>query len=167
MTFDTSHRFGIALLLASFVVLVLSCSTIDCPVQNTVYTVYTIGATEQRDTLHDTLYVWTPRRDGKDTLLNRGVGLTKFNLPISYQHPEDTLVFVLADTVGFWALDTVWIKKDDIPHFESVDCNPSFFHQITAVRSTHRGIDSIYINHSLVDYDPSTEHFHIVFKTRR
>lgn len=149
-----------------FILALFSCSTIDCPVQNTVYTVYTIGTGETTDTLQDTLYVWTPRSDGRDTLLNRGTGLTKFNLPISYQHPEDTLIFYIADTAGYWTLDTVWIKKDDIPHFESVDCSPSFFHRLTGVRSTHERIDTIIINHSSVDYDPSTEHFHISFKTR-
>lgn len=149
------------------VLIAVACSTIDCPVQNTVLTVYNVYDGEEADTLNDTLYVWSPRRDGRDTLLNRGVGITNFSLPISYQHPEDTLIFYIADTAGVWTLDTVWVKKDDIPHFESVDCSPSFFHRLTGVRSTHRGIDTIIINHSQVDYDRSTAHFHISFKARR
>ncbi len=144
-----------------------ACSTIDCPVQNTVYTVYNIYDGDETATLSDTLYVWTPRPDGRDTLLNRVVNVTKFDLPISYQHPVDTLVFYMTDTTNQWTLDTVWIMKDDIPHFESVDCSPSFFHRLTSVRSTHLGIDTIIINHSQVDYDASTAHFHITFKDRR
>lgn len=150
--------------------LIFSCTTIDCPVQNLVYTVYSVyNFDEQRsDTLPDTLWVWTRRRDGTDTLLlNRGVNQTLFNLHISYQHPEDTLIFYIADTAGVRTLDTVWVKKEDYPHFESVDCNQSFFHQLTAVRSTHNGIDTIAINRSTVDYDPSTPHFNISFKDRR
>jgi len=143
------------------------CSSIDCPVQNTVYTVYNIYGVEGADTLYDTLSVWTQRRDGTDTLvLNRGVGLTTFTLPISYAQPEDTFFFRVGDTTGLVTIDTVWIKKDNFPHFESVDCNPSYFHHLTAVRSTHYGIESISIYHPTVNYDPSTEHFHIYFKER-
>jgi hypothetical protein len=158
-------------LLFAFVVLVIgACSSIDCPVENQVFTVYGVYSGEEVDTLHDTLYVWSKRSDGKDTLLlNRGVNLSNFFLPISNQHPEDILIFLVADTAGHYTLDTVWIKKEDIPHFESVDCNPTFFHRLTSVRSTHRGIDTITINRSSVEYETtsSTAHFHIDFKARR
>ena len=158
-------RKPVAVLLAAL--LTVACSSIDCPVQNTVYTVYNIYGEQGADTLHDTLSVWTYRRDKTDTLLlNRGVNLTTFTLPISYAQPEDTLIFRVADSNGFVTTDTVWLKKENYPHFESVDCNPSYFHKLTAVRSTFRGIDSIVINHATVDYDPSTEHFHIYFTER-
>jgi len=62
------------------------------------------------------------------------------------------------------SLDTVWIKKENYPHFESVDCSAAFFHKITDVRSTHNGIDSITINKRDVNYDAKTEHFHIYLK---
>ena len=149
--------------------LLLACSSIDCPVQNTVtvnYGLYRMDGTELvNDTLADTLYVWTPRADGKDTLImNRGVNLHAFSLPISYQHPEDTLVFLRANTEGMWTLDTVWLKKDDIPHFESVDCPTHFFHRLTAVRCTHRGLDSITIANPSVTYDSSPTHLRLYFK---
>ena len=85
---------------------------------------------------------------------------------MSYSHPEDVLLFVVADTSGMYTLDTVWVKKDDIPHFESVDCSAHFFHRLTAVRSTHEGIDSITIVNPNVDYDTNTTHLHIYFKDR-
>ncbi len=148
-----------------------ACSSIDCPVQNTVevyYGIYTYeNGVEVADTLNDTLYIWTQREDGKDTLLNRYVGKTAFSLPPSYSHPEDMLVFYLVDTANVWTLDTVWIQKNDIPHFESVDCAAHFFHELTAVRSTHRGIDTIFINNPSVTYDPSVVNFHIHFKNHR
>jgi len=148
------------------VLLVSACSTIDCPVQNTVYTVYNLYTSDQRvDTLRDTMYVYTHRRDGSDTLLfNSGIGLTAFSLPISYSHPEDTIFFLTMKDRAVATVDTVFIKKEDIPHFESVDCSASFFHRLTAVRSTHYAIDSIVISKNFVDYDATSPHFHLYLK---
>ena len=124
-----------------------ACSSIDCPVQNTVSTHYAIcDADGNETTLNDTLWVWTQRSDGTDTLLlNRLIGQSAFSLPISYSHPEDMLVFFKGDINGNYTLDTLWLKKDDIPHFESVDCSAHFFHQLTGTRYTRNGIDSITI----------------------
>ena len=146
---------------------ICSCSSVDCPVQNTVYTVYDVySRAGVADTLRDTLTVSTTRRDGTDSvLLNRISKVTTFDLPISYNDPEDTLFFEFKDNTSY-TLDTVYIKKDNFPHFESVDCNISFFHNITGVRHTRNIIDSIAINKQSVDYDASTEHFHIYFKAR-
>ena len=57
--------------------------------------------------------------------------------------------------------DTVWIRKENYPHFESVDCSASFFHTITAVRTTHRFIDTLVVNNPSVTYDSSQAHFHL------
>ena len=146
------------------------CTQIDCPVQNTVYTVYNLlKADGTTDTLTvDTLWIWTQREDGTDTLLlNRlsGAQATTFNLPISYTLPEDVLCTAIADTTGRLWLDTIRIKKENLPHFESVDCQVSYFHTITAVSCSHHAIDSIVINNPNVTYDASTEHFHLYLKT--
>jgi hypothetical protein len=155
--------------LFAFLLFLAACSTIDCPVQNRVAVNYAVkafvGGVEVNDTLKDTLYVWTTRSDNDDTLiLNRGINVSSFSLPISYTHPEDKLVFCIVDTNDVAAIDTVWLKKEDIPHFESVDCNAHFFHTLTAIRSTHKAIDTIIINNPNVNYDPSLEHIHIHFK---
>lgn len=153
--------FGVLFLLLS------ACTSIDCPVQNLVYTVYRVYDGEQPDTLGDTLTVKTLRANGKDTiLLNHAVRQTVFELPVSYQRPVDTLVFCFSDTLGVKTFDTVWVKKQDIPHFESVDCSANFFHELEAVRSTHQRIDTITINRTSVDYDLSVAHFLIRFKAR-
>ena len=147
--------------------LLLACSSIDCPVQNTVATNYAIlGADGEAATLADTLYIWTCRADGQDTLLNRLTGTNSFSLPVSYTHPEDTLIFYITDSYHQQTLDTVFLKKEDIPHFESVDCAAHFFHRLTAVRSTHDGIDSITIVNPHVNYDQSKAHLNIYFKKR-
>ena len=149
--------------------LFVACSSIECPIQTEVLVRYGFyDADEQSYTLPDTLWVWTQRSDGTDTLLfNRGVNQTELSLPISYQHPEDMLVFYMVDTLQAMTLDTVWVQKEDIPHFESVDCAVHFFHTLTGVRSTHYSIDTITISNTSVTYDTSGEHLHIRFKDCR
>ena len=156
----------------------ISCSSIDCPVQNTVSVQYEI-----RDKAGDALSITdslsvvttrndgknieldiTTRNDGKSTVLNRLIGRSSFSLPISYSHPEDILFFCFKDSVKT-VVDTVWIKKDDIPHFESVDCSASFFHELKEVRHTHNAIDSLVLINTSVTYDVQTIHFYLYPKT--
>ena len=155
--------------MAAMTLAAAACSSVDCPVQNTVYTSYGLyKAGGERDTLRDTLTIATTRRDGTDSvLLNRSVNTTAFELPISYTDPEDTLFFTVGDTLGNVRIDTVYIKKDNYPHFESVDCSPSYFHTITAVSSTNHAIDSIVLIYPDVNYDTSRKHFNIYFRHRR
>jgi len=156
-------------LLFFFVVVWLAaCSSIDCPVQNVVsvqYAIYNHNGEEYQ--LEDFLTVYTERSDGtKDTLMNLLSTISAFSMPISYSHPEDILVFVFAEGIGIpdKGADTVWIKKQDIPHFESVDCNVAFFHEITDVRYTRHFIDSLILLNRSVTYDQKTIHFRLVPK---
>ena len=144
------------------VVVIVGCSSIDCPVNNVVATRYCFYDTAGDSLkLVDTLSVTSTRKNGTDTLiLNKLTGKASFSLPISYSHPEDVLVFEFRnkEVIGN---DTVWVKKDDIPHFESVDCNASFFHTLTAVRCTNHLLDSIVIKNTSVTYDNTIVHFYI------
>ena len=150
---------------------VVACSNIDCPVQNTVLTNYSLLKPDGTpDTLNtDTLWIWTRRANGTDSLLiNRLHGTnTTFKLQISYTQPEDTLRTLLMKADGTTWADTFYIKKENFPHFESVDCQPAFFHTITDVRSTHHGIDSLIINHRQVNYDANQTHFYLYLKAQR
>lgn len=150
-------------------ILLMSCTSIDCPVQNTVYTIYNMYKSDGTpDTLRDTLTVYVTRSDGTDSVvLNRSVNTTEMDLPISYSAPADTLCLVMKDTLSVIRLDTIIVSKTNEPHFESVDCSASFFHEITGVSCTHNAIDSIVINKTSVNYDSSTEHFHLYLRSRR
>lgn len=140
-------------------VVLAGCSSIECPIQIAVNTVYVVDGT-----LNDTLTIKSKRANGTDTILyNKGIDLTKFSIPVSSQCAVDTLYFV---TQRLAVTDTVWLQKTDIPHFESVDCSALFFHQITSVSSTHHGIDTITVTNPTVDYDPSNPHLLIRFKAR-
>ena len=136
-----------------------ACSSIECPVQNTVNVYYLLN-----DTLKDTLTVRSARYNGTDTILyNSGVNTTKLSLPISYTNPVDTILF---ETKKLPVVDTLWIEKTNTPRFESVDCNPAYFHQITSVAYTCLGIDTIVIYNQEVNYDRSKPHLLIYFKAR-
>ena len=150
------------LLYLLLLLLFISCSSIDCPVNSLVqtsYKVYDKNGAEMK--LTDTMTVVSVRNDGNDTVLfNKGIGFSDFHLDISCSHPEDVLYFHFDNSNDdLHLVDTVRIKKDDNPHFESVDCNSTFFHTLTDIRYTNHYIDSILINNSSVTYNYETVHF--------
>lgn len=160
--------------LAIFSLLVAACTSIECPVNNMVAINYQLQKSDgSTDTLLvDTLWVRTPtpQSDKKDSLiLNRlcGATATKFSLPVSHTLPEDVICMTVKDTIGTTWLDTIWVQKNNYDHFESVDCQASYFHTITGVRFTHRLIDTLIINNTEVNYDPSTTHLLLRLKARR
>ena len=144
------------------VTLVVSCSSIDCPVKNVVATYYDIYDSDGLPLeLKDTLTVWTKTKEGKDTILiNRGIEIVGFSLPISQSHPEDELYFHFFSP-DYDMTDTVWVQKEDYPHFESIECKADFFHKLTGVRYTKHAIDSLVIKYSNVDYDDTKIHFYL------
>ena len=141
------------------------CSSIDCPLNNTVYMKIMLQGTN--NPLADTLSVTTRKEVGKDSVfINRQVNTDSLMIPMSYKQDEDVLYFVVNTTTGRTFIDTVSIKKENQVHFESMECQPSFFHTITDVRTTHNYIDSIVINNKEVNYDATKPHFHLYFGTR-
>ena len=156
-------------------VAVVSCVSVDCPVQNRVETTYVLKKPSGRpDTLGiDTLTVWTHRinytNNKRDSILvNRlcGAKATSFAVLVSHTLPEDSLFTLLKDTIGNQWLDTICIRKDNFPHFESVDCQATYFHHITELKTTHHGIDSITIQNREVNYD-SSENLFLYLKADR
>ena len=149
-------------------VLMVACSSVDCPVDSSVTTLYQFRNSDGTEyKLSDTLTVTSQGAGGKDTIIfNLGIGVSKITLPISYQQPEDVLVFHFDNSnKDLHVVDTVWLKKDDYPHFESVDCSATYFHTITGLRYTCNNIDSIVINNPSVTYDSQTVHFYLYPKS--
>ena len=143
--------------------LITACTTLDCPMNNTVSVRFALRGPV--GTLADTLTIMAVRPDKDDsTLFNRGVETTYFLLPMSYSQDEDELRFEMIDTITKTVTtDIVKIQKTNQPHFESVDCNPAFFHTITGVTHTKNAIDSVVINNPNVDTDETKEHLYIYF----
>ena len=155
------------------VIALAACTTIDCPVQNLVYTRYAFKKADgSADTLNnDTLWIKTKRVDGTDTLLMNalcGTSAFDFTLQISYTQPEDVFFTTFKDDDDDeYHYDTIRIKKENYPHFESVDCQAAYFHKITEASVTHNAFDSISIHHSTVNYDISNYHFYLYLKKDR
>ena len=147
------------------VLAMVGCTSLDCPLNNTTYTKYRLMGNVT--TLNDTMTISTTKTEGTDSvLINKDVKVDSFILPMSYHQPEDVFYFEIRNQENQVYKDTVTVKKEDFSHFESVDCNPAFFHTITEVKTTHNLIDSIVINNKDVNYDASKAHFYIYFDTR-
>lgn len=146
-----------------------ACSSIDCPLNNRTYASFKLAGEVTK--LVDTLTVSTPRNidnPEEDTvLINRLVDTESLSLPMSYQRTEDIYIFtfVQKDT-ELKTIDTLWVSKENEPHFESVDCNPVMFHTIKDVRFTQRAIDDIKVNYNKVTYNDAKAHFLIYLKNR-
>ncbi|MDD5861517.1 MAG: DUF6452 family protein [Prevotella sp.] len=140
-----------------------SCESIDCPMNNTVYSKYKFAGNVT--TLEDTLTITTHRHNGSDTTLcNQLVGVDSLLIPMSYSGSRDSLFFTLHTRDFQTFRDTVTVAKDNEPHFESIDCTPSFFHQIQGVSYTKHAIDSITIHTSYVNYDQTSTHFYLYMR---
>lgn len=158
------------LVVAMVAVLGLSaCSSIDCPLNNRVYASFRLAG--DVSTLTDTLTVSTPRtidNAEEDTvLINRLTQTDSLSLPMSYQRTEDIYYFTLVQKdTQLKTIDTLWVSKENLPHFESVDCNPMMFHTINGVRFTQHAIDDIQVNNNKVTHNDAKAHFLIYLKNR-
>lgn len=156
------------LALAAFSALLAACSSVDCPLNNLVYTTYALKTADGNpDTLRLLMTVSTNRTDGSDSvLINRDSLVNSFSLPISNANPRDTF-FVELTSNGSSTLDTLIVGKTDQMHFESTDCTPSYFHNINEVTTTHNAIDSVAIHNPTVNYDTTIPQFYIYFAPRQ
>ncbi len=138
----------------------VSCASIDCPLNNAVHAKFKFSATVP--------YILTVSakisEESDSVLFNKGEKVDSILLPMSYSHAQDVYYFEFTDKDGT-RTDKVMVSKEDRPHFESVDCSPSIFHTITGVSSTNLVIDSIAINNKDVTYDARKPHFIIYLKS--
>ena len=74
------------------VLAMMGCTSLDCPLNNTVYTKYKLMGDNK--TLKDTLTISTKKIAGTDSvLINKDVNVDSFSLPMSYSQDEDVLFF--------------------------------------------------------------------------
>ncbi len=137
-----------------------ACDQADCPLDNSVtYTCNFYSAGEQIQ-LNDVLTVTALGTDS--VLVNRMQSASGITLPMSYWNAADTLVLTIQGD-AYEMKDTLWVKKTNIPRFESPDCPTKMFHLITEVSSTHTFIDSLSIiepNVNYADVENIQIHFH-------
>lgn len=152
------------MMVAMAMVLALSaCSSVDCPVNSMVRMVYTLDG--DVTTLIYPLSVLTIKADGKDTVLIQPTENTsKFSLPVSYSQPQDVIILSVDKGLDKPVNDTIYVSKTNYPHFESVDCQPCFFHNITEVAYTSHMLQDLSVVKNTVDYDSDNTHIYLYFR---
>lgn len=143
-----------------------ACSGVECPLNNTVYSTYGFYAfTDGGEASASILDTLTVKAAGTDSiLLNRVLGKSEIELPVSYSAPVDTLIFEFTNVEQVLRRDTVWVMKENFPHYESPECPAAMFHVVTGVRSTHLLIDTVHVVNPNINYNAS-ENFKIYFYT--
>lgn len=139
---------------------VAACSNIDCPLDNVVLMQCNFYSSETQSPLKlaDSLSVRLAANGL--TVVNTSTGVEKFLAPLKDSGECDTLLLHFSNTQGQLATDTLVVEHRPQPHFESLDCPPSFFHTLTAVRATSHPlaempltVDSVSLIRPIVNYD--------------
>ena len=138
------------LYIAPIVLLLVACESYDCTLYNHVGCYGAFYQDSASVSFDDTLTI-TAGKSGP-VLLNKSVGTSRIDLPMSYWQDEDTLVLTVKG-MDYLFQDTIWISKSNQVHYESPDCPTTLFHTIQGVRSTHEFIDSINVIRSSVNYE--------------
>lgn len=149
-----------SILLLSLGLTSVSCSNIDCPLDNVVMMQCNLYSSETNSP-YTLKQVLTVKPAGRDTiLLNQATNMDKILLPLKEGADQDTLLLHLSNESGQHAVDTLFVDHTRQAHFESVDCPASIFHSITTVRATSHAlsempltVDSVSLIRSLVNYD--------------
>ena len=92
----------------------VGCSTLDCPLNNTVYTKYKLDGTVTELT-GCTMTVSTTKRDGEDSILiNKDENVDSFILPMSYANSADTLYFEVQDRLERVFKEASWSATSEV-----------------------------------------------------
>lgn len=152
-TLHTTAVLAIALLTLT----IASCENgTDCNINNISYNrIQLYGANILEDTIsqkysyQDTLTVKLIINGNDSIIVNKLVGASDLQLPVSYTHECDTLVFEYSGNLD----DTLYVEHSNIPFFISTDCGMAMYHHITGVRHTNTMIDSAAIKEPFIDFD--------------
>lgn len=151
----------------------LACENINCPLNNTVESIYGFYASARSTgspfqpggaiKISDTLTITAL---GADTIIaNRLVNRSRVALPVSYYGEIDSLRFAFTSADGSKAADTIWMTKENFGHIDDPSCPLHMWHNVLYVRSTHHLIDTVLINHTEINYD-ANENLQIYFRTQ-
>ena len=146
-----------AILTMLLTMMIASCENgTDCNINNVSYNrIQLYGMNELQDTLNekysypDTLTVKLLINGNDSIIVNKLVGASELQLPVSYTHECDTLIFEYSGNID----DTLYVEHSNLPFFISTDCGMAMFHNVTGLRHTRNLIDSAAINESLINFE--------------
>lgn len=100
--------------------------------------------------LPDTL---TVRACGTDSILvNRDYNANEILLPLSFHAPVDTFVLQHYGN-GYWAEDTLYVRKTNDIYFESPDCPTVMMHTLLGITCTDVFVDSVKVVSNKVNFE--------------
>jgi len=161
-------------ILFAIILLVTSCSSIDCQLNGSVYCRYQLKDQHLNDVAFTyPLTVTLCDTDSGDiVIINGESNVSAIDIPMSHGNTIDVLKFTLMVTDTISEEDTTYyvttpytdiirITKTNEPYFESIDCAPRYNHTIEEVQSSHNFIDSLAVNNKKVTNDASKENIYI------
>lgn len=150
--------------LTTVATILAGCSSIDCNIEGRVQCHYSIHDEDgNKGVLAYPMSISFHRiaADSDTVYINHMANTASFDLPMSYGADTDEIAMTLHLTDSTSVTDIIWITKENIPQFESVDCAPRYNHTLQSVHSTHNFIDTVIINNPKVSNDASVSNIHI------
>lgn len=125
------------------------------PGSKTVYVYRKMGdmiiSETKRPDLTQQAYVETEQIYRNDTILiNKLSNARNLEIPMSYFHESDTLLFRYSNIVQ---PDTIFVGHESFAHVDLPECGSFRYHRLTNVRATDNAIDHIEIVNTTVNYD--------------
>lgn len=153
-------------------ILLTSCESFNCPLNNTVASVYNFYAANRNTkgelitgtsvSVTDTITISAIDLDS--VIANRLNNASTVSLPMSFYNATDSLCWLFTDSEGRTATDTIIIHKSNLHHFDDPSCPIQVWHHIDSIYFSRNIIDTIIVANADVNYD-GLENFQIYFRT--
>lgn len=113
---------------------------------------------------NDTLDSLTVTALGTDSILiNNQKKVHTLMLPLRYSADSTVLIFHYAYRSNPSLSDTIYIKQDNTPYFESMDCGYSMRQSIRGIGHSEEELDSIYVSNKQANTD-GTENLKLFYR---
>lgn len=161
-------------LIRLFLLLLIACMAVsiptscseesDCSIAGRPMINCTLYRMADNQVVNDTLDSLTVTALGTDSILiNNQKRVHTLMLPLRYSSDSTVLVFHYAYVADPTLNDTIYIKQDNTPYFESMDCGYSMRQSILGLRHSEEELDSIYISNKQANTD-GTENLKLFYR---
>ena len=140
------------LCVAALLTLIACDNGYDCSLNNIAYNsigLYRSNGNGDRYKLPEPLTV-SLTVNGRDSIVVNHIQDTdNLMLPLSYANSCDTVILHFGDI----ATDTMYIAKENIPYYISMECGTVMYHRLTGAEHTKNFIDSAAIVNNYINFD--------------
>lgn len=136
----------------------------DCSIAGRPMINCTLYRMEDNQVVNDTLDSLTVTALGTDSILiNNQKKVHTLMLPLRYSSDSTIFIFHYAYVSDPDLCDTVYIKQDNTPYFESMDCGYSMRQSILGIGHSEEELDSIYVSNKQANTD-GTENLKLFYR---